>query len=74
MDASVIAARTDGVVICSRYEHTRTDHILKSLKGMHDVGAKIIGFVFTFAPEHEHVPYGNESIYGQKRLAGTPKK
>ncbi|MGV0642456.1 polysaccharide biosynthesis tyrosine autokinase [Mycolicibacterium sp. XJ2546] len=68
-DAAILAANADGVLIMARFGQTKRDHLAHAVGMLKDVGASLLGVVFTMTPPRGNVSYSyNYSYYGE---AGT---
>lgn len=68
-DAAVLSAHADGVLIMVRYGETRRDQLAHAVGNLKDVGAPLLGAVFTMTPTSGNTSYYNYSYYGD--AAGT---
>lgn len=70
-DGAVLAAEADGTLIIARAGKTKRDQLAHAVGMLHDVGAKVIGAVFTMIPTRgsDSYSYSNYSYgdYGDKR-------
>ena len=57
-DAAVLSAASDGVLIISRYAETRREQLAHGVGNLKNVGARILGAIFTMMPTR-----GSESYY-----------
>jgi capsular exopolysaccharide synthesis family protein len=57
-DAAVLAAGADGVLIIARFAETKREQLAHGVGNLTNVGAKILGTIFTMMPTR-----GNESYY-----------
>ncbi|WP_319453722.1 MULTISPECIES: polysaccharide biosynthesis tyrosine autokinase [unclassified Mycobacterium] len=62
-DAAVLAANADGVLIMARFGQTKHDQLAQALGNLEDVGASVLGAVFTMTPSRRHA-YSKYSYYG----------
>lgn len=65
-DAAVLAAGADGVLIMARFGQTKRDHLAHAVGSLQDVGATLLGAVFTMTPARGHASY-SYSYYGYGR-------
>jgi capsular exopolysaccharide synthesis family protein len=65
-DAAVLAAASDGVLMIARFAETRRDQLAHGVGNLANVGAKILGAIFTMIPERSNEPYYYYSYYGEK--------
>ncbi len=74
-DGAILATNSDGVLTIARHGHTRRDQLTHAVKSLHDVGANVLGAVFTMAPGRGTGSYSyNYGYYGveeKKRQAST---
>lgn len=49
-DAAILAAAVDGVLVITRYGHTKREQLSHAIRTLEDVDAKICGTVLTFMP------------------------
>lgn len=49
-DAAVLGMNSDGVLIMTRHGHTKRDQVTHAVASLQDVGAPILGAVFTMSP------------------------
>ncbi|TFV58193.1 polysaccharide biosynthesis tyrosine autokinase [Mycobacterium sp. PS03-16] len=49
-DAAILAAGSDGVLIMARYGHTKREQLAHAAQSLEDVGAPVLGAVFTMVP------------------------
>jgi receptor protein-tyrosine kinase len=64
-DAAILAAESDGVLMLARFGHTKREQLGHSVGNLEDVGARLLGAVFTMTPERENASYGY-SYYGDE--------
>ena len=65
-DAAILAANSDGVLMMARFGQTKNDQLSQAAKILADVGAPLLGAVFTMTPERGGTSY-NYSYYGYGR-------
>lgn len=63
-DAAILAASADGVLIMTRYGQTRRDQLIHAVGNLHDVGAVLLGAVFTLLPTRGSSSYSYTYGYG----------
>ena len=63
-DAAVLATRTDGVVIVSRYGKTKKNQLRAAAHALEAVNARVIGVVLNMAPGGTPYTYGYSSYTG----------
>jgi receptor protein-tyrosine kinase len=69
-DAAVLAAESDGVLMIARFGETKRDQLTHAIGNLTNVGARILGAIFTMMPSREHEAY-YYSYYGE---ADRPKE
>jgi receptor protein-tyrosine kinase len=69
-DAAVLAANSDGVLIMARFGETKREQLAQAVGSLEDVGAHLLGAVFTMTPTRGNAPY---SYYGSYGTYGTPQ-
>ncbi len=62
-DGAVLTANADGALIVARFGKTRREHIVQAVRALNDVGATVLGAVFTMMPTRSGVSYSYNS-YG----------
>jgi capsular exopolysaccharide synthesis family protein len=74
-DAAVLAADADGVLIMARYGHTTRQQLAHAVRHLQDVGASLLGTVFTMTPARGNAAYSyNYGYYGDRSAAsGSPE-
>ncbi|BBY49372.1 chromosome partitioning protein [Mycolicibacterium arabiense] len=75
-DAAILAAGSDGVLIMARFGQTKRDQLQHAVGNLEDVGARVLGAVFTMTPDRGSSSY-SYSYYGddassRSRRAATP--
>jgi capsular exopolysaccharide synthesis family protein len=63
-DAAVLAANSDGVLIIARYGQTKREQLTHAVGNLADVGAKVLGAVFSLTPVRGNSGYYTYSYYG----------
>lgn len=64
-DAAILAASSDGVLIMTRFGQTKKDQLAHAMGNLRDVGASVLGAVFTMTPARGYASYKyNYSYYG----------
>jgi capsular exopolysaccharide synthesis family protein len=56
-DAAILAADADGVLITARYAKTKREQLAHAVRNLGDVGARLLGAVFTMMPTRGTAPY-----------------
>lgn len=73
-DAAILAASSDGVLVIARYGHTKRDQLAHAVRNLVDVGAVVLGAVFTMTPTRGNAAYSyNYSYYGTEPAQRSPK-
>jgi receptor protein-tyrosine kinase len=62
-DAAVLAANADGVLIMARFGQTKHEQLAQALGNLEDVGASVLGAVFTMTPSRRNA-YSKYAYYG----------
>ena len=65
-DAAILAAASDGVLIMARFGRTKREQLAHAVGYLEDVGAAILGAVFTMTPERGSAAY-SYSYHGDER-------
>jgi capsular exopolysaccharide synthesis family protein len=60
-DAAILAAEADGVLIMARYGQTKREQLAHAVGQLEDVGARLLGAVFTMTPTRGSKYYANDS-------------
>ena len=60
-DGAILAAGADGVLIMARFGETKREHLVHAVGSLEDVGARLLGAVFTMTPARGG---GSYSYYG----------
>lgn len=64
-DAAILAASSDGVLIMTRFGETKREQLAHAIKNLEDVGATVLGSVFTMTPTRGGASYSyNYDYYG----------
>jgi receptor protein-tyrosine kinase len=73
-DAAILAANSDGVLVMTRFGQTKRDQLTHAVGILEDVGAPVLGAVFTMTPDRGHGAY-SYSYYGndQTRRSSRPQ-
>lgn len=69
-DGAILAAISDGVLIMARFGETKRDQLANAVRNLRDVGAPLLGSVFTMAPSRGGSRYAY-SYYGEQRQEST---
>lgn len=76
-DAAILAASSDGVLIMTRFGETKREQLAHAIKNLDDVGATVLGAVFTMTPtrgaasyaySYEYYGSGNDSARRQPHV------
>lgn len=66
-DAAILAAEADGVLVMTRYGQTKRDQLTHAVGNLRDVGASVLGAVFTMTPSRGGSSYSySYSYYGEE--------
>lgn len=75
-DGAILAAGSDGALLIARYGQTTRDQLAHAVGALDDVGARLLGSVFTMTPVRGSSSYSyNYSYYGDtesRSTASTP--
>jgi capsular exopolysaccharide synthesis family protein len=73
-DGAILAANADGALVMSRSGQTKREHLAHAIGILRDVGATVLGAVFTMTPTRRGGSYSySYSYYGDdRREAATP--
>lgn len=65
-DAAILAANSDGALVMARFGHTKRYHLAQAVGNLRDVGALVLGAIFTMTPTRStsYYRYGY-SYYGE---------
>lgn len=64
-DTAVLAAHTDGVLLAARFGHVKREQLMHTVRNLEDVGAVLLGAIFTMTPTRGRETYSyNYSYYG----------
>jgi receptor protein-tyrosine kinase len=73
-DAAILAAGSDGVLLMARFGETKRDQLVHAVKNLHDVGASVLGAVFTLTPMRGNASYSySYSYYGDDNSRRAPR-
>lgn len=65
-DAAILAANSDGVLVMARFGQTKRDQLSHAIGNLEDVGASVLGAVFTMTPTRGGAAYSyTYSYYGE---------
>jgi capsular exopolysaccharide synthesis family protein len=65
-DAAVLAANADGVLIMARFGQTKREQLAHAVASIEDVGAHLLGAVFTLMPARGNASYSYYGSYGTR--------
>jgi receptor protein-tyrosine kinase len=64
-DAAILAAHSDGVLMMARFKQTKREQLAHAVGNLQDVGAALLGAVFTMTPTRGNASYNySYSYYG----------
>jgi capsular exopolysaccharide synthesis family protein len=66
-DAAILAANSDGVLIMARFGHSKRQQLAQAVGNLKDVGAPLLGAVFTMTPARGSGSY-SYSYYGDDKV------
>lgn len=73
-DAAILAASSDGVLLIARFGQTKREQLTHAVKSLADVGAPLLGAVFTLMPTRGTGSYSyNYGSYGADPRRKTPR-
>jgi capsular exopolysaccharide synthesis family protein len=79
-DATLLAAGADGVLIIARFSQTKRDQLVHAIRNLEDVGATVLGTVFTMTPtrgsssySYSYGYYGEYTSQKSTRRGKTPE-
>jgi receptor protein-tyrosine kinase len=65
-DGAILAANSDGVFIMARFKETKRDQLAHAVRNLENVGAPLLGAVFTMTPTRGNAAYSyTYSYYGE---------
>ncbi len=72
-DGAILAAKSDGALIMARYGQTKREQLAQAIGNLKDVGATVLGTVFTMtaARKGNSYGYGYYGYYGDERRQAT---
>jgi receptor protein-tyrosine kinase len=70
-DAAVLSANSDGVLIMARFGETKREQLAHAVGSLEDVGAHLLGAVFTMVPARGNTSYSYYGGYGSYGSYGT---
>jgi receptor protein-tyrosine kinase len=73
-DAAVLAAKSDGVLIMARFGEIKREQLAHAVRCLEDVGAALLGAVFTMTPTRGNASYSySYSYYGEDHERPSPR-
>ena len=66
-DAAILAAGADGVLIMARFGETKREQLAHAVGSLEDVGAQVLGAVFTMMPARGSTSYSYYGSYGTQQ-------
>jgi receptor protein-tyrosine kinase len=73
-DGAILAANADGALVMSKSGQTKREHLAHAIGILHDVGATVLGAVFTMTPTRRGGQYSySYSYYGDDRREPVPQ-
>lgn len=73
-DAAVLAAASDGVLVIARFAKTKRDQLSHAVGNVENVGARILGAIFTMMPERAKESYRYSYEDNTHRRGKSPKR
>jgi receptor protein-tyrosine kinase len=72
-DGAILAAKSDGALIMARYGQTKREQLAQAIGNLKDVGATVLGTVFTMTSARggNSYGYGYYGYYGDERRQAT---
>jgi capsular exopolysaccharide synthesis family protein len=72
-DAAILAADADGVLLVARFGETKREQLAHAVRHLKDVGAPLLGTIFTMTPARRNASYSyNYNYYGDHSAASGP--
>lgn len=71
-DAAILAANSDGVLMIARYGETKREHLAQAIGNLNNVGAPLLGAIFTMMPTRGHAGYSSRYGYYGDGQSSTP--
>jgi capsular exopolysaccharide synthesis family protein len=72
-DAAILAAASDGVFVIARFGDTKRDQLAHAVGNLNNVGARILGAIFTMMPTRGSDSYYYYSYYGDVVVPETQR-
>ncbi len=66
-DGAILSANADGALIMCRYGRTKRDTLARAIGNLTDVGATVLGGVFTMTPTRSKISYSYNYYYDDRR-------
>lgn len=66
-DGAILSANADGALIMCRYGRTKRENLARAIGNLTDVGATVLGGVFTMTPTRSKISYSYSYYYGDRR-------
>jgi receptor protein-tyrosine kinase len=74
-DAAILASNSDGVLIMARFGQSKREQLAHAVGNLEDVGARLLGAVFTLTPARGNGSYSySYSYYGDDTSNPPPPK
>jgi receptor protein-tyrosine kinase len=70
-DAAVLAASSDGVLVIARFGQTKREQLAHAVRHLEDVGAPLLGAIFTMTPARGNTSYSYNYSYDGDRSAAS---
>jgi capsular exopolysaccharide synthesis family protein len=72
-DAAVLAAASDGVLLLARFSETKREQLARGVGNLRNVGARILGGIFTMMSPRETESYYYYGYYGEDKSPGKTR-
>lgn len=73
-DAAILAAGADGVLVMTRFGQTKREQLAHAVSSLEDVGASVLGAVFTMTPTRGSTYSYSYSYYGEDGPRRTTRR
>lgn len=70
-DAAILAADADGVLLMARFGDTKRAQLMPAVRSLRDVGAPLLGAMFTMTPTRGNESYSYNYGYGDRRAPSS---
>lgn len=70
-DAAILSANADGVLIIARFKQSKREHLTQAVGSIKDVGARLLGAVFTMTPVRGGGTYSYSYRYESRNGSGS---